>query len=121
MRYIILFAIVLFPLHLAAQYATTVSEPQHIVVDSKDNIFVTRKYGLVKITPDGTAVELAKLSSRKKLDQSWQDLLIDSKDNLYANSGNVIYKITVSDDNVVTMGKFAGQDYSYKLEDGPLA
>ena len=121
MKYIILFTIVLFPVRLTAQYATVVSTPQHIVVDSKDNIFVTRKYGLVKIAPDGTITDLSKQGSGKGLDRMWQDLIIDSKDNLYANDGNVIFKIVVSSDNIVTMGKYAGQEYSYKLEDGPLA
>ncbi len=121
MKHIILFAILLFPIHLTAQSATIVSTPQHIVVDSKDNIFVTRQYGLVKIAPDGTITDLSKKVPGKGLDRSWQDLIIDSKDNLYANDGNVIFKIVVSNDNIVTMGKFAGQEYSYKLEDGPLA
>jgi len=121
MKYIILFAILLFPIRLTAQYATIVSTPQHIVVDSKDNIYVTRKYGLVKIAPDGTITDLSKQGPGKGLDRVWHDLVIDSKDNLYANDGNVIFKIVVSNDNIVTMGKFAGQEYSYKLEDGPLA
>jgi hypothetical protein len=120
MKHVILLAAILFPIQLAAQYATVVSTPQHIVVDSKDNIFVTRKYGLVKIAPDGTITDLSKQGPGKGLDRMWQDLIIDSNDNLYANDGNVVFKIVVSDDNIVTMGKFAGQEYSYKLEDGPL-
>src|SRR5687767_6036846 len=121
MKYIILFSILLLPLQLTAQSATIVSAPQHLVVDSKDNIFVTRQYGLVKIAPDGTITDLSKKIPGKGLDRTWHDLVIDSKDNLYANDGNVIFKIVVSNDNIVTMGKFAGQEYSYKLEDGPLA
>ena len=99
-----------------------ISEPQHIVVDSKDNVFVTRKYGLVKIAPDGTVTDLSKQGPViGGMDRAWHDLIIDSKDNLYAHDGKVIYKIVVSDDNIVTLTKFAGQHYSYKLEDGPLA
>src|SRR5687768_9855587 len=121
MREIILFAILFFPLQLWAQDATVLAELQHIVVDSKDNVFVTRKYGLVKIAPDGTISDLSKQGSGKGMDREWNDLIIDSRDNLYAHDGNVIYKIVVSDDNKVTLTKFAGQEYSYKLEDGPLA
>ena len=121
MKYFTIIVALLLPLHLSAQYATIVSTPEHIVVDSKDNIFVTRKYGIVKITPDGTIIDLSKKVAGKGLDRIWQDLIIDSKDNLYANDGNVIFKIAVSDDNGVTMGKFAGKEYSYDLQDGPLA
>jgi hypothetical protein len=45
---------------MSAQDATVIPEPKHIVVDSKDNVFVTRKYGLVKIAPDGTITDLSK-------------------------------------------------------------
>jgi hypothetical protein len=54
------------------------------------------------------------------MDRSWNSLIIDSKDNLYANDGNMIYKIRVSGENVVTMARFAGQD-GYNLLDGPLS
>lgn len=121
MKNFILIATLLFPTFVWAQYATVVSEPQHIVVDSKDNVFVTRKYGLVKIAPDGTITDLSKQGTGKGMDRSWHDLIIDSKDNLYAHDGNVIYRFVVSPDNKLTMAKFAGQEYSYKLEDGPLA
>ena len=121
MKYLVSIALLFSPVYLSGQNATIISTPQHVVVDSKDNIFVTRKYGLVKITPQGTITDLSKAVPGKGLDRIWQDLIIDSKDNLYANDGNVIFKIVVSDDNTVTMGKFAGQEYSYKFEDGPLA
>ena len=121
MKYFIFIVSFLFPFQLSAQNATIVSTPEHIVVDSKDNIFVTRKYGLVKITPDGAITDLSKQVPGKGLDRIWQGLIIDSNDNLYANDGNVIFKIVVSADNRVTMGKFAGKEYSYDLQDGPLA
>ena len=121
MQNFIFFIALLFPLHVLAQDATIVSTPEHIVVDSKDNIFVTRKYGLVKITPDGTITNLSKKIPGKGLDRVWHDLIIDSKDSLFANDGNVLFKIVVSDDNVVTMKKFAGQEYTYKLENGRIA
>jgi hypothetical protein len=46
---------------------------------------------------------------------------LDSKDNLYANDGNLIYKITVTADNKAIAKICAGQQYTYKLEDGPIA
>jgi hypothetical protein len=120
MKYLFSFALLFLPLHLFGQSATVISEPQHIVVDSNDNIFVTRKYGLVKIAPDGTITDLSKQGQGKGMDRAWSDLVIDSKDNLYAHDGNVIYKISVSPDNKVTLTRFAGQD-GYKLLDGPIS
>ena len=74
-----------------------ISAPQHIVVDSKDNVFVTLKYGLLKIAPDGTVTDLSKQGPViGGMDRTWPDLIIDSKDNLYAHDGKVIYKIAVS-------------------------
>ena len=122
MKYLFLLAAMVFATNVSAQDATVLAEPHHIVVDSKDNVFVTRKYGLVKIAPNGTITNLSKQGPViGGMDRAWYDLIIDSKDNLYAHDGKVIYKIVVSADNIVTLKKFAGQDYSYKLEDGPLA
>ena len=122
MKYTFLIIALLIPVRLPAQEATVLAEPHHIVVDSKDNVFVTRKYGLVKIAPDRTITNLSKQGPViGGMDRAWYDLIIDSKDNMYAHDGNVIYKIVVSTDNIVTLTKFAGQLYSYKLEDGPIA
>ena len=122
MKYVISFVLLFFPVCLSGQNATIVSTPQDLVVDSKDNIFVTRKYGLVKIAPDGTITDLSKQGPViGGMDRVWNDLIIDSHDNLYAHDGKVIYRMSVDSDNKVTLTKFAGQDYSYKLEDGPLA
>lgn len=122
MKYLILFAATLFPIALSAQEASVLAEPKHIVVDSRDNIFVTRKYGLVKVAPDGTITNLSKQGPIiGGMDRVWHDLIIDSKDNMYAHDGKEIYKIVVSRDNIVTLTRFAGQQWSYKLEDGPLA
>ncbi|HVQ38554.1 MAG TPA: hypothetical protein VMS31_13545 [Pyrinomonadaceae bacterium] len=128
MKHFILFTVILlgapasFPaLHLSAQ-TTPVSTPQHIVVDSKDNVFVTLKYGIIKITPDGTVTYLTKVPGTiGPLDKPWHNLIIDSKDNLYANDGNLIYKFMVPANNKATAKIWAGQQYSYKLEDGPLS
>jgi len=111
-------------LSVQAQERKLVSEPQYIVVDSKDNIFVTRKYGMLKIAPDGTVTDLSKQGPViGGMDRSWTNLIIDSKDNLYATElgGTAIYKITVSADNKAEVKLFAGQQYGYKLEDGPLS
>src|SRR5215212_5579813 len=102
MKYFILIIALLFPLDLTAQGATVVSTPEYLVVDSHDNIFVTRKYGLLKIAPDGTVTDLSKQGPAiGGMDRQWKNLIIDSKDNLYANEngGTAIFKITVSADN----------------------
>jgi hypothetical protein len=123
MKYVMLFAAILFPIHLPAQtLPPRVSTPQHIVVDSKDNVFATLKYGIVKITPDGTVTNITKEAGIiGALDRPWHNLIIDSKDNLYANDGNLIYKITVTADNKAIAKIHAGQQYTYKLEDGPIS
>src|SRR6185295_11496300 len=75
-----------------------------------------------KITPDGTVTNITKQAGViGDLDRNWHNLIIDSKDNLYANDGNLIYKITVTADNKAIGKIFAGQQYTYKLEDGPIA
>jgi len=122
MKNFTLFAALFLAVNVSAQDATVLAEPHFIVVDSKDNVFATRKYGLVKIAPNGAITNLSKQGPViGGMDRAWQDLIIDSKDNMYAHDGNVIYKIVVSRDNIVTLTKFAGQLYSYKLEDGPIA
>ncbi len=122
MQTLLLIALIVFPIPLFAQDVHVLAEARDIVVDSKDNIFVTRKYGLVKIAPDGTITNLSKQGPViGGMDRVWHDLIVDSKDNLYAHDGKEIYKIVVSRDNIVTLTRFAGQQWSYKLEDGPLA
>lgn len=45
-----LLAALVFTTNVPAQtLPPKVSTPQHIVVDSKDNVFVTLKYGMLKI------------------------------------------------------------------------
>ena len=115
MKYLVLIATIFVSVNVSAQDATVLAEPKHIVVDSKDNVFVTRKYGLVKIAPDGTVTNLSKQGEGKGMDRAWHDLIIDSKDNMYAHDGKEIFKIVVSKDNIVTLTRFAGQQWSYKL------
>jgi len=124
MRSVLLLVVMFFAITLPAQTRppVSVSTPQYIVVDSKDNIFVTLKYGMLKIAPNGTVTDLSKQGPViGGMDRTWTNLIIDSKDNLYANDGKVIYKITVSADNKATLKLYAGQEYSYRLEDGPIA
>jgi hypothetical protein len=119
----LLLAVMLLTINLpSAAQPRSVSTPQYIVVDSRDNVFVTLKYGMIKIAPDGTITDLSKQGPViGGMDRTWTNLIIDSKDNLYANDGKVIYKITVSADNKATLKLYAGQEYSYRLEDGPIA
>ena len=124
MKNLIILALLVFTINLPAQERKTVSEPQYIVVDSKDNIFVTRKYGMLKIAPDGIVTDLSNQGPAiGGMDRTWKNLIIDSKDNLYANEngGTAIFKITVSADNKASISLFAGQQYGYNLEDGPIA
>ncbi len=124
MKHLMLLGLMFLAISLPAQTRPpgSVSTPQHIVVDSKDNVFVTLKYGMLKIAPDGTVVDLSKQGPViGGMDRTWQNLVIDSKDNLYANDGKVIHKITVSADNKATLSLYAGQLYTYRLEDGPIA
>ena len=121
MRYIALFTTLLFPIGILAQ-VTSVSTPQYIVVDSKDNLFVGLQYGIVKITPDGTITNLTKQTGTiGELDRKWNNLIIDSKDNLYANDGKLIYKFTFDRTGKFVGSIYAGQKWTYNLEDGPIA
>lgn len=124
MKHLMLLTAMFFAITVPAQVRPpgSVSTPQYLVVDSKDNVFVTLKYGMLKITAEGTVTDLSKQGPViGGMDRTWTNLIIDSKDNLYANDGNVIYKITVGAENKATLSVYAGQLYSYKLEDGPLA
>ena len=121
MRLFILLATLAFAGSVHGQNVTALPEPQYIAIDSKDNVFAALKYGIIRITPEGTIKNLTKLAGTiGGLDRTWKNLIVDSKDNLYANDGKLIYKFTFKEDKLT--GKlFAGQQYTYKLEDGPLA
>ena len=81
MKILPLIAFLIFAFGLTALPQTSaVPEPQFIVVDSKDNIFVTLKYGLMNISPDGVMTDLSKQG--RDIDRSWRNLIIDSKGNL---------------------------------------
>ena len=124
MKYLLLLAAMFFANNVPAQIRPpgSVSTPHYIVVDSKDNVFVTLKYGMLKFAPDGTVTDLSKHGPVVGgMDRTWNNLIIDSKDNLYANDGKVIHKITVGEDNKAVVSVYAGQLYTYILEDGPVA
>lgn len=108
---------------LAAQAAPSrVPEPNSIAIDSKDNVFVAIKYGIVRITPDGTLTNLTKVANTNAdMDRPWTNLVVDSRDNLYANDGKLIYKFAIGPGDKLVGTIFAGQQWSYKLEDGPIA
>ena len=121
MKLFTIFSIFILPICIAAQ-TTSVSTPQYIAIDSKDNLFVGLQYGIIKITPDGTITNLTKQAGTiGPLDRKWNNLIIDSKDNLYANDGKLIYKFTFDRVGKFVGSIYAGQQWSYKLEDGPLA
>ncbi len=125
MKYLILFATLVFAVHLQAQtLPSRVSEPQYIAVDSRDNVYVALKWGIVKITPDGTLTDLTTEAGKiAYLDQRWRNLIVDSRDNLYArtNAGDMIYKFGFGADNKFFGKRFAGERFDYKLEDGSIA
>jgi len=123
MKYFLLFAALAFAVNSPAQTVPSrVPEPQSVAIDSKDNVFVAIKYGIVKITPDGTLTNLTKVAgTNADMDRHWSNLIIDSKDNLYANDGKLIYKFAFAPGNKLVGTIFAGQQWSYKLEDGPIA
>ncbi len=79
MKCLALLIALVFANGLFAQAPSRVPEPQYIAVDSKDNVYVAVKYGIIRITPDGTLTNLTKGGD---LDPTWTNLIIDSKDNL---------------------------------------
>jgi hypothetical protein len=123
MKYFVLFAALAFAVNSPAQTVPSrVPEPQSVAIDSKDNVFVAIKYGIVKITPDGTLTNLTKVAGTiGDLDKNWKNLIIDSKDNLYASDDRLIYKFTFDRSGKFVGSIFAGQQWSPKLEDGPVA
>jgi hypothetical protein len=123
MKYFVLFATLAFAVNLPSQTVPSrVPEPQSIAIDSNDNVFAAIKYGIVRITPDGTFTNLTKVAgTNADMDRPWSNLIIDSQDNLYANDGKLIYKFAFAPGNKLVGTIFAGQQWSYKLEDGPIA
>lgn len=60
MQYFVLLIGLFFANGLFAQAPSRVPELQYISVDSKDNLYVAVKYGIIRITPDGTLTNLTK-------------------------------------------------------------
>lgn len=123
MKYIILILAVFFVIGIKAQPPVSrVPEPQYLAIDSKDNVFVAIKYGIVKITPDGMLTNLTKVAGTiGDLDKHWKNLIIDSKDNLYASDDRLIYRFSFDRAGKFVAAIFAGQQWSPKMDDGPIA
>ena len=122
MKHITLLATLIFAAVSAVSQTTPVSTPQYLAIDSKDNVFAALQYGIIKITPDGMITNLTKQAGTiGDLDRKWSNLIVDSKDNLYANDGKLIYRFTFDRTGKFVGSIYAGQKWSYKLEDGPLA
>ena len=123
MKYLLVLACTIPAASLAAQAAPSrVPEPSSIAIDSKDNVYVAIKYGIVRIAPDGTLTNLTKVAgTNAEMDRHWTNLLVDSRDNLYANDEKLIYKFAMGPGDKLVGTIFAGQQWSYKEEDGPIA
>lgn len=118
--------LLLISLHLAAQEPVKIqvlSHPRHLVIDSKDNLYVTMKYGIARVSPEGQFTDLRKLEGGNRIDMSFENggLVIDSRDNLIAVIGASIYKITIRDDKI-QVAPMAGNALNgkYGIEDGQL-
>lgn len=101
------------------------SHPMHMAIDSKGNLFVTMKYGIARVLPDGSFTDLRTLEGGSQIDLSMETaggLVIDSKDNLFLGSSTSIYKIKVSE-NKIEVTKYAGtaRNWKYGVDDGPIA
>ena len=66
MKYSMILASLFFGLSVPAQ-TTPVSTPQSLIVDSHANVYVTLRYGIARISPDGTVTNLTKPSFRAKI------------------------------------------------------
>jgi hypothetical protein len=107
-----------------------INEPSKIAIDSKDNLFVLLKYGIVKITPDGKINRFTKdnpniiggkFNNSTYLDRSWTNIVIDSKDNIYVaeRDDKVIYKIVFLENGKISFDIYAGDQWKYNVIDGP--
>lgn len=122
MKSTILLVLVLLAAATQAQPLSRVPEPQYIAIDSKDNVYVAIKYGIIRIAPDGKLTNLTKVAGTiGDLDKNWKNLIIDSKDDLYASDDRLIYKFTFTSSGKFVATIFAGQQWSAKVEDGPIA
>jgi hypothetical protein len=101
-----------------------IAHPMHMAIDSKDNLYVTMKYGIGRIAPDGTFTDLRNLEGGQAIDFNMETaggIVIDSKDNLYLANGPSIHKIKVYENRIEKTG-YAGYSINskYGLDDGPL-
>lgn len=127
------FLLVLVVMKLQGQTSKEVAlvpEPSKIAFDSKDNLFVLLKYGIARITPDGTVTQFTKdnpnivggnFNKSTYIDRSWGNMVIDSKDNLYLieSRDKVIYKLSFLDNGKISFEIYAGDIWKYGITDGP--
>jgi hypothetical protein len=124
---LLLFIALLSGLNLHAQDADrpkVIPHPMHMAIDSKDNIYVTMKYGIARVKPDGSFIDLRTLPGGQGIDFSMENIggiVIDSKDNLWLGNGASLYKIKVYEDKIERIN-FAGYSIngSYGVDDGPV-
>ena len=93
MKYVLIMLIAFSAVSIKTQTVVRVPEPQYIAVDSKDNVYIAIKYGIIRVTPDGTLTNLTKVAGTiGDMDKNWKNLIVDSKDNFYASDDRLIYK-----------------------------
>lgn len=118
----------LFCMRLHAQetaQSKVIPHPMRMAIDSKGNLYVTMKYGIGRISPDGSFTDLRKLEGGQAIDISMETaagLVLDSKDNLFLANGNSIYLIKVHENRIERIN-YAGYsiNWKYGIDDGPLA
>lgn len=124
----LLFIAFLFSAQLHAQETEqlkVIPHPMRMAIDSKDNLYVTMKYGIARVAPDGTFTDLRKLDGGNAIDFNMETaagIVIDSKDNLFLANGASIHKIKVYENRIEKTG-YAGYSINskYGIGDGPVA
>ncbi|MGN6417858.1 MAG: hypothetical protein ACTHMC_10220 [Pseudobacter sp.] len=91
--------------------ADVVNRPSYLAIDSKDNMYVIDRDGIVMITPDGTV---------KRIHSSGgHHIIIDEKDNMFIMFGSTINKMKVVNGKCETEYYAGDKNYS-GFEDGDL-
>jgi hypothetical protein len=112
-------------LHAQETAPKVIAHPMRMAIDSKGNLYVTMKYGIGRVAPDGTFTDLRKLEGGGAIDINMETaagLVVDSKDNLYLGNGNSIYMIKVYENKIERI-KYAGYSINskYGIQDGLVA
>lgn len=107
---IILF-ILLFLVHIHADGQTgIVHKPGKMAIDSKDNLYVSIRFGIVKISPKG---EIEKITDRR-----FDHIAIDRKDNIYLAESEAIYQLKFKSNGEAIFEPYAGLKNTYGHDDG---